>query len=307
MMKFHRSSAFEQEPDWRKNRRLVRDGFRSLEYLPRSRTGWNATLGAYAYSVRRRVAARCDLNQWAVMRGCPASARYKELGEDALVLWHGTSARRAERIARYGLFHKRGVWTALEPTIAHGFSRFRGRAYRAGSAVVVLLLNGREVRSGVHYQEDTAEVFRFHAALPAESIEYILWDDRIEFLGEQRARQPKPWGVARFKKKGGRWVPLSRPPVRLDGGHSYEDLEGWLQLSVERVLSTLGSASAIEVFSTLYATIDPWEALRHEAVFEALERSCRAFRHRCGVELFSLEAERATDRSDAERRPVSRA
>ena len=291
MVKSHRSSAFEQETDWRKNRRLVRDGFRSLEYLPRSRTGWNATLAAYAYSVRRQVAGTCDLNQWAVMHGCPASARYRELGEGALVLWHGTTARRAERIARYGLFHKRGVWATLEPKIAHGFSRSRGRAYRAGSAAVVLLLDGREARSGVHYDVETAEVFRFHAALSAESIEYILWDDRIEFRGEQRVSQPKPWGVARFKKKSGRWVPLSRLPVRFDGGRSYNDLEGWLHLSIERILSALGSAAAIEIFSTLYATVDPWEALQHEVIFGALERLCHASRHRCGVELFSLEAE----------------
>jgi hypothetical protein len=156
---------------------------------------------------------------------------------------------------------------------------------------VVLLLDGREVRSGVHYDEETAEVFRFRSALPAGSIEYILWDDRIEFLGEQRARQPRPWGVARFKKKSGRWEPLSRPPVRFDGEHGYHDLEGWLRLSIERILSELGSAAAIEIFSTLYATINPWEALRHEAILEVLERLCRASRHRYGVELFSLKAE----------------
>ncbi len=291
MMKPHRSSAFQQETDWPKNRRLVRDGVRSLEYLPRSRTGWNVTLAAYSYSVRRQVARACDLNQWAVMHGCPASARYRELGESALVLWHGTTARRAEQIERYGLFHKRGVWTTLEPKTAHGFSRSRGRAYGAGSAAVVLLLDGREVRPGVHYDVDTAEVFRFHSALPAESIEYILWDDRIDFLGEQEVIQPKPWGVARFKKSSGRWVPLSRPPVRFDGGHTYDDLDGWLHLSIERILSALGSAATVEVFSTLYATIEPWEALPHEAIFGALERLCHPSRHRRGVELFSLEAE----------------
>jgi hypothetical protein len=225
------------------------------------------------------------------MHGCPSSARYRELGEDALVLWHGTTARRAERIAQYGLFHKRGVWAALEPKIAHGFSRFRGRAYRAGSAALVLLLNRREVRAGVHYDEETAEVLRFHAALPAESIEYILWDDRIEFVGQEKARQPRPWGVARFKKKNGRWEPLSRPPVRFDAERGYDDLQGWLHLSIERILSAHGSAAAIEIFSSLYATIDPWEALRHQAIFLALERLCRASRHKCGVELFSSKAE----------------
>jgi len=213
------------------------------------------------------------------------------LGEGALVLWHGTTARRAEQIARYGLFHKRGVWATLEPKIAHGFSRFRGRAYKAGSAAVVLLLDGREASPGVHYDAESAEVFRFRAALPAESIEYVLWDDRIEFLGEASVRQPRPWGVARFKKQSGRWVPLSRPPVRFDSEHSYDDLEGWLRLSIVQILSTLGLAAAIEVFSTLYATIDPWEALPHQVIFRALERLCHESRHRCGLELFSLKAE----------------
>jgi hypothetical protein len=225
------------------------------------------------------------------MHGCPASARYQELGESALVLWHGTTAGRAEQIARYGLFHKRGVWAALEPKIAHGFSRFRGRAYRAGSAAAVPLLDGREVRPGDRYDAETAEVSRFRSAWPAESIEYILRDDRIEFLGERSVRQPGPWGVGRFKKRSGRWVPLSRPPVRFDAVHSCDDLEGWLHLSIGKIFSVFGFSAAIEVFSTLYATIDPWEALPHQVIFGALERLCRASRHRCGVELFSLQAD----------------
>jgi hypothetical protein len=64
-----------------------------------------------------------------------------------------------------------------------------------------------------------------------------------------------------------------------------------LQLSIKRILSTLGFAAAIEVFSTLYATIDPWEALPHQVIFRALDRLCRESGHRCGVELFSLKVE----------------
>lgn len=277
-------------PDWRKNRRLVRDGFSDLEYLPRSQPGWNATLAAHAYSARRQIAGTADLNQWAAMHGCPASARYRELGKNALVLWHGTTAARAERIAQSGLFHKRGVWAALEPKIAHGFSRARARDNRAGSATVVVLLDSRLVRPGVHYDLEAAEVLRFHAALPPESIEYILWDERIEFVGAQKAQLPKPWSVARFKKKEGRWVPLSRPPVRFDDEHVYSDMEEWLHLSIERTLSTLGSACAIEIFSSLYSTIAPWEALEHTAIFNALERLCYVSRHKRGIRQFSLAA-----------------
>jgi len=277
--------------DWGKNRRLVRRGFKDLAYLPRSRRGWNGTLVALAYSARRLTARSCDLNLWATMNGCPASARYTELADNALVLWHGTSAARAAQIAKFGLFHKRGVWTALEPKIAHRFSRSRARQYGAGSATVVLLLDKRDVAEGTHYDHETPEVLRFYAALPAKSIEYLLWDDRIEFLGESKAKWPKPWGVARFKKKAGRWVPLSRSPVRFDHQQSYSSLDEWLHLSIRRILSTLGSASAIEVFSSLYSTIDPWEALEDDAVFRALERLSQLHKLRGGARQYSLASE----------------
>jgi hypothetical protein len=280
--------AGERDVHWRKNRRLVRRGFKDLEYLPPSRARWNATLAAYAYSARRRTAHTVDLNQWAVMQGCPASSRYSELGEDALVLWHGTSAARAEKIATFGLFHKRGLWTTLEPRIAHGYSRSRAHQHQTGSATVLLLLDSREMRPGEDYDHESPEVFRFHSGLPPESVEYILWDDRIEFLGSQQARRPRPWGIARFKRREGQWVPRSQPPVRFDDQHRYHGIEAWLDLSVRRILSTLGSAASIEVFSSLYATLDPWEALTHEDIFRAMERQCDAPRHRRGIKLFSL-------------------
>jgi hypothetical protein len=197
------SFPWDQETDWSKNRPLVRQGFKDLEYLPRSRAGWNATLAAYAFSARRRIAGTADLNRWAVMHGCPASARYAELGRNAFVLWHGTSAARAGQIAQYGLFHKRGLWTTLEPRIAHGYTRSRAHHFGAGSATVVLLLDRREIQAGVHYDEEGPDTFRFHSGLSPDHIEYLLWDDRIEFLGSQKAEQPKPWGRSRFKKKEG--------------------------------------------------------------------------------------------------------
>lgn len=286
-----RQTTIEQEATWSKNRELVRDGFKDLAYLPRARTGWNATLAACAYSARRQIGGAVDLNQWAVMHGCPASARYHELGESALVLWHGTAAARATRIAQYGLFHKRGLWTTLEPRIAHGYTRSRASNKGAGSATVVLLLDRSKVRAGVDYDEETSAVYRFHTGLPPDNIEYILYDDRIEFLGQRKAKQPKPWGVARFKRKEGRWIPLSKPPVQFDDEHTYISKDEWLHLSVQRILLTLGTAPAIEIFSSLYATIAPWSALEHGEVFRALEKLCDAPRHRRGVKQFSLAKE----------------
>ncbi|HUU21473.1 MAG TPA: hypothetical protein VM389_02970 [Phycisphaerae bacterium] len=282
--------GFEDNTDWRKDRKLARSGFRDLEYLPRGRSGWNATLAAYAYWARRQLAGPPDLNLWAAMHGVAASARYEQLGQDGLVLWHGTSAVRAEKIREVGLFHKGGVWAAVEPVIAHSFTRGRSRAFRAGSAMVVLLIRKSEWDGRA--DPEGPSIVRFHESVPRECVEYILWSDRIEFVGAQHARPPKPWGVARFKKRQGRWVPRSRPPVRLDQEHTYSDLEGWLELSIRRILKALGSAAAVEVFSSLYATIDPWEALEHRRIFAALERLCGPGRQaRGGVRRLSLRDE----------------
>ena len=260
------------EVDWRKNPRLIRKGLADLEYLPRGLCAWHATLAALAWSARRQIAgpAAADLGLWAAMHGCTPSARWRELGDRALVLWHGTSARRAEKIRQFGLACKGGVWAATEPLIAHGYARYRGSAFDAGSAMIVVVLDKDEWDS--RGLSETPKIARFHHSIPPDCIEYILWGDRIEFVGLRKARQPRPWGVGRFKKHEGLWVPHSRPPVRLDAGRYYGSLDEWLDHSIGRVLETLGQAAAIEVFSSLYATIDPWDALPHEQVFDALAR-----------------------------------
>ena len=280
---------------WGRDTALVRKGLRDLAYLPKGRCAWNMTLAAAAYAARRLVTERverrpaltADLNLWAAMHGAPPSARYVELGRDALVLWHGTSAQRAEGIRTRGLMHKRGVWATSDPLIAHGFTRGRSRAFRAGSAMICLVMSKNEWDGRASLDSET--IARFHESVPPECVEYILWGDRIEFCGPRRARSPGSWGAARFKKQHGRWVPTSRPPVRLDARRSYRDLDEWLALSIRRIGETLGTFAAVEVFSSLYATIDPWDALTHRQVFDAIDRLCGRGRRIVGqIRLFSL-------------------
>jgi hypothetical protein len=77
--------------------------------------------------------------------------------------------------------------------------------------------------------------------------------------------------------------------VRLDGERSYSSLSTWLDASVERIMGALGCAAAADIFSSLYATIDPWDALEHDQVFDAIERLCRPIRRRVHqVRLFRL-------------------
>ena len=270
-----------ERTDWAKRTRLVREGFGDLVYLPRGRVTWNMTLAALAYSARRlvreqidhRPALSADLNLWAAMHGAPPSASYEQLGKDALVLWHGTSAVRAEKIREHGLKCRGGVWATTEPRIAHSFTRGRSRAFQAGSAMICLVLDKNAWDGPASLESD--RIVQFHNDIAPELVEYILSDDRIDFVGAAKARTPKSWGVARFKKRSGKWLPVSKSPVRLDAGRSYSDLPSWLDVSIERIMATLGCAAASEIFSSLYATLGPWDALPHRQVFDAIDRLCQ--------------------------------
>jgi hypothetical protein len=93
-------------------------GLWDLRYLPRRKNGWDATLACLSYGARMTVDREpmgIDLNNWAVRHCLPASARYADLAGNAIVVWHGTTLKRAERIIQHGLFHKRGLWRSDPP------------------------------------------------------------------------------------------------------------------------------------------------------------------------------------------------
>jgi hypothetical protein len=58
---------------------------------------------------------KANLNDWATRHGVPGSGSYERLGPSAMVLWHGRSRERAEKIAKHGFFHNRGLWIATHP------------------------------------------------------------------------------------------------------------------------------------------------------------------------------------------------
>ena len=70
----------------------------------------------------------------------------------------------------------------------------------------------------------------------------------------------------------------------------------WLHFSIRRIVTTLGPVSAIEIFSSLYSTIVPWESLPHEQIFSTLEELCGEPQQRGKVRQFSLAALREVNR-----------
>jgi hypothetical protein len=265
---------------WKKNKRLISGGFRDLEYLPGERAGWDCTLAALAYGVRRQIErGAADLNAWAARHGLPASGRFGDFGPNALVLWHGTSRERAEKMLVHGLFHKRGLWTTREPWIAHSYCRGRSERFATEGAVACLVLDRSGLVEGRDFSaEGSGEVLRFHHGLPPEVVEYVLTHEEMSFVGDRRARRPRPWPKARLKKRRGGWVPVQKTPVRYSNSASYCCLDEFVHLSLERLLAELGEVAAVEIFSCLYSLVDPREALPHKAAFELIEEECLPYR-----------------------------
>ena len=274
-------------PGWHKNRRRVREGFSDLAYLPAPPGVWDATLVACAYAARQKIDGKANLNTWAMMNGLPPSHRFEEHGADAVVLWHGTAAYKVPSILRDGFrpVNKGAVYASLSPDVSHGYTRFRSRERAGGSAMFALVISREEMEEEFHFSQGAREI-RLHGRVSPKYIEYVLWSDRIEFTGKVQSQFIKPWPRFRFKKHRGEWIPLTNPPVRFDGEHEFRSKEEWLELSIRRVIDALGSATAIEVFSSLYSTIEPWQALGHDEILGAMERSCFQPRQLAGMRLF---------------------
>jgi hypothetical protein len=274
---------------WKKNKKLIAQGFRDLEYLPKARGGWDCSLASLAYGVRTSIENRPhDLNSWAARHCVAPSARYEALGPDALVLWHGTSKERADKIAEHGLFHKKGLWTTLDPTIAHVFCRGRSDRFGTEGAVVCIVLDSSEFVEGRDFDyEGAGTVLRFHYGLPPDVVEYVLVREEIRFVGAGRARRPSPWRRADFEKRSGHWVPAQRPPVWYTDSASYASVEEFAEVCVDRLLEELGEVTALEVFSTLYASVRPWDVLSHRDIFDLISRRCVPSRQRGKRQLFA--------------------
>ena len=273
---------------WRKNRKLASEGFRDLQYLPRERTGWDCTLASLAFGARAAIEGRApDLNRWAARLGAPPSGYYAETGSDALVLWHGTSRERADKIREHGLFHKRGLWTTTDPQISHSFCRSRSERFGTDGAVLCLVIDRREIEEGRDYDlEGGGDIYRFRGGLPPEAVEYVLVHEAICFVGPLRGNDPAPWPGARFKRQSGKWAPVQAIPVRYSGSETYSTLAEFMELCVDRLLDELGEVTALDVFATLYAAVAPWRALPHEAAFDLIEEKCVPHRHRSKFQTF---------------------
>jgi hypothetical protein len=156
--------------------------------------------------------------------------------------------------------------------------------------VCIVVDRGELVRGRDFDVEGAGDIFRFMHGLPPDVVEYVLLHDEIRFLGD-RAGEPQPWRAGAFKKREGEWVPHQQPPVRYDDARDYATFAQFCDHCLGDLLAALGPVTAIEVFSTLYALIEPWDALEHDAVFALLGRRCAPHRRAARLRTFRARQE----------------
>lgn len=255
------------------SRKALEHAYPDLWEAPPGRSAWDCTLAALAYGMRIDLpGATPDLNRWAAHHGVPASARFADLGDDAVVLWHGTSGRRADKIVAHGLFHKRGLWTAKHPKIPYRFCRHRSTQFGTEGAVICIVLSRQDIVPGKTCEiEPNENVVRFHHGLPPDVVEYVIRPDEVRFVGTRRVAVPAAWPRTRFKHESGRWIPVRQPPVRFSRSCSFRSLEDYVDICLRRLSDDLGFASPLEILSVLFALVRPWDALSRPDLLERLE------------------------------------
>jgi len=251
-------------------RRLKLDGF-----LRGPKGKWDFLHIAEAYAVRQQRRADCSLNDFAVEHGALASPLYEETKERNLVLWHGTTLERAEKILEHGFFHCKGVWMAVKTSTPLSFAQNRAREFDGRPAILVSVIDLDRYREGVHFEGRWRET-RFTDDVPPEVVQYLLTDREFRYVGTGRVRGYELPTKASFARKDGEWVVPTRNPATFDArlGLAYTTVGEWLDLKLGRFFAEQRRATALEAFCAVYANCQPAEAIGREEVAGWLMSEC---------------------------------
>ena len=266
------------------SRKRLRRRLKLDELLRGPKGKWDFLHIAEAYAARQQRGAESSLSDFAVEHGALASPLYEETKERNLVLWHGTSLERAERILEHGFLHCKGVWMAVRTSTPLSFARSRAREFDGRPAILVSVIDLDRYRGGEHFEERRSET-RFTDDVPPDVVQYLLTDREFRYVGRGRMRRYELPAKPNFARRDGRWIVPTRNPATFDArlGLTYTTVGEWLDLKLGRFFAEQQRATALEAFCVVYANCVPTEAIGREEVAGWLMRECEtAVRSRWG-------------------------
>jgi hypothetical protein len=266
------------------SRKRLRRRLKLDELLRGPKGEWDFLRIAEAYAARQQRRADSSLNDFAVEHGALASPLYEETKEHNLVLWHGTSLERAEKILEHGFFHCKGVWMAVKTSTPLSFARNRAGQSEGRPAILVSVIDLDRYREGLHFEGRWSET-RFRDDVPPDVVQYLLTDREFRYVGAGRVRGYELPTKASFARKDGQWVVPTRNPATFDArlGLTYTTVAEWLDLKLGRFFAEQRRATVLEAFCAVYANCHPSEAIGREEVAGWLMGECEtASRSRWG-------------------------
>ncbi|UCC67194.1 MAG: hypothetical protein JSV79_08605 [Armatimonadota bacterium] len=266
------------------SRRRLRRRLKLGDLLRGPKWEWDFLHIAEAYAARQQQRADSSLNDFAVEHGALASPLYQETKERNLVLWHGTSLERAEKILEHGFFHCKGVWMAVKTSTPLTFARNRAREFDGRPAILVSVIDLDRYREGVHFDERWGET-RFRDDVPPDVVQYLLTDREFRYVGEGRTAGYRLPVKASFVRRKRGWASPTQNPATFDArlGLTYTMASEWLGLKLDRFFAEQRRATALEAFCAVYANCHPTEAISREKLAGWLMSECEtAARSRWG-------------------------
>ncbi len=85
---------------------------------------------------------------------------------------------------------------------------------------------------------------------------------------------------------------MRKAPVRYSGSAGFSSAKEFAALCIGRLIDELGEVTALEMFSSVYAAIDPPDALEHRALLKIIEERCLPGRRRGRGGTYRARAER---------------
>lgn len=89
---------------------VLRRKLSQLPFLKGRKDQWNLTLIVRSYECHIGREPNLSLNDFVSLYGAPPSRLYEQTLGHNLVLWHGTTLKRAGEILKHGFAHFKGVW-----------------------------------------------------------------------------------------------------------------------------------------------------------------------------------------------------
>ncbi|MFQ6078164.1 MAG: hypothetical protein ACE5NJ_03385, partial [Thermodesulfobacteriota bacterium] len=131
---FRTAGAADQRP-------ALRRKLSQLSFLKGRKDQWNLTLIARSYECHIGREPNLSLNDFVTLYGAPPSRLYGQTRRHNLILWHGTTLERAEKILEHGFAHFKGVWMDQGISTPFSFARSRAEQFDAVPAILVSIID----------------------------------------------------------------------------------------------------------------------------------------------------------------------